>query len=255
MKSAILSERERRRFTEQIKLPSVGIQGQEKLKKSKVLVIGVGGKGTALLQNLTASGIGTIGISDNFTVEEALLPRQSLYGDHDIGKQKAIISKQRLSQISKSVHFELHNICLSEDNILQIFENYDLIADATDNFAAHYLINDAAIMQDKTVVYGAVYHRKGMVAVFNHDSGPSFRCLFPKKPHKSQDSVDEDINGSSVLYHLTGTLMANEVLAVLLGNRVTLSGKMLVFDASDYHLSMEAITKKPENFTRTGFTT
>lgn len=253
MKSVILSEREARRFAEQMKLPSVGLKGQEKLKKAKVLVIGSGGKGTALLQNLTAAGIGTIGISDNFTVEEAFLPRQSLYGDQDIGKQKAIISKQKLARISEMVHIKLHNICLSEENILQIMKDYDLIADATDNFAAHYLINDAAIMLDKAVVFGTVFHRQGMITVFNHEEGPSFRCLFPKIPHNTQDTKDEGIYGLSVLYQITGALMANEVFAVLLGHPVVLSGRMLIFDIADYTFRTKIIAKNPENFKKTGF--
>lgn len=253
MQSAILSEREVRRFAEQVSLPSIGIKGQEKLKLAKVLVIGAGGKGTALMQNLTISGIGTLGISDNSIVEEAHLPKQSLYGDRDIGKQKAIISKQKLSQLSQTVQFELHNICLSEDNILQIFEGYDLIVDATDNFTAHYLINDAAITMNKPFVYGAVYHTHGMVSVFNYDDGPSFRCVFPKTPHNSQNPGDAGIYGSSVLYHITGSLMAHEVLAILLKQPVSLSGKMLVFDISNFSVRMQIISKNPDNFSMTRF--
>ena len=253
MKSEILSDRELRLFSKQIQLPSVGIRGQEKLKEARVLVIGAGGKGSSLLQNLVSAGIGNLGISDNFGIEEVLIPKQSLYGDLDIGKQKAIVAKQKLSQLNHEVNLVLHNICLSEDNILDIFKDYNLVVDATDNFAAHYLINDAAIISKKTVIFGSVFHKQGLITVFNHHNGPSFRCLFPKIPHNTVNPADDGIYGLTILHHITGTIMANEVLSAVLGNHVLLNGKLLIFDISNYSITTEKIERNPENFTITSF--
>jgi molybdopterin/thiamine biosynthesis adenylyltransferase len=248
MTSEVLSEREIRLFSQQIKLPSVGINGQEKLKKARVLIIGAGGKGSAVLQNLAVAGVGLIGISDNYLVEEQNMPMQRLYGDVDLGKQKAIIAKQRINQIVRNASFEVHNICLSPDNILKIFQPYDIIIDATDNFPAHYLINDAAIILKKPVVYGSVFHTLGMVSVFNYNEGPSFRCLYSKKPRQLKNPGDDGILGIGILYSITGTIMANEVLAIILGHPVKLSGRLYIFNIKDYGIKTKSIDRKPENF-------
>jgi len=135
--SEILSAQEIRRYSLQINNASLGVEGQEKIKQAKVLVVGAGGKGSSLMQIMAAVGVGMIGISDNFPVQEADLSRQHLYGSSDLGKQKAIISKQKLIQINHFVEYKLHNVCLSEQNINTICSNYDILIDATDNFTAH----------------------------------------------------------------------------------------------------------------------
>ncbi|MBN2481991.1 MAG: HesA/MoeB/ThiF family protein [Bacteroidales bacterium] len=247
MSSEILTEREIRLFSKQIKLPSVGIPGQEKIKKSRILIIGAGGKGSAVLQNLAVTGVGFIGISDNSFVGEENISIQRLYGDADLGKQKAIISRQRIRQIANSVMYEVHNICLSPDNIFKIIDSYDIIVDATDNFDVHYLINDAAVSLKKPVVFGSVFHMFGMVSVFNFNDGPSFRCLFPKKPDKAKSPGDEGIFAPGLLYNITGTIMANEVLAIILGHHVNLSGQLLTFKITDYSIKIEPVVRKPEN--------
>jgi molybdopterin/thiamine biosynthesis adenylyltransferase len=247
MESEILSESELRRYTRQINLESVGIKGQEKIKKASVLVIGAGGKGASVLQNLVAAGVGKIGISDNLPVEEKNLIKQRLYGNTDIGKQKAIISWRKLIELNHFVNFELHNICIDKNNVLDICKNYAVIVDATDNFPSKYLINDAAIILKKPLVFGTVHDPVGMVSVFNYNMGPSLRCLFPTAPSDKQNSVQKKMPSAGILYSMTGTIMANEVLKIILQINNIISGKLLLLNMLDYTISFNKITKNPKN--------
>jgi molybdopterin/thiamine biosynthesis adenylyltransferase len=248
MKSGILSDKEIRIMAGQIQLPEVGIAGQEKIKNARILVIGAGGKGTSVLQSLVAAGVGTIGITDNILVEEDILPRQSLYGEKDLGKQRAIISAHRLSESGCSSAFTLHNICLMETNILDIIAPYDLLVDATDNFPAHYMINDAAIISGKPFVYGSVNHNAGFVSVFNLPAGPSFRCLYPQRPRSKTLLTDEGLPALNILYQVTGSLMACEALKIIQGIPSAIHGRLLRFHLDTYSVTFETITRKEENF-------
>lgn len=240
-------------MAQQIQLPEVGMGGQEKIKNARVLVIGAGGKGASVLQSLVASGVGTVGITDNMLVEENILPRQSLYGEKDLGKQRAIISAQRLSESGCSSVFTLHNICLMETNILDIIAPYNLLVDATDNLPAHYLINDAAILSGKPCVYGSVNHNAGFVSVFNLPGGPSFRCMYSQRPRNKETLNDEGIPALNVLYRITGSLMASETLKIILGKPSSLNGKLLRFHLDTYSGTFESITRNEENFRIKGF--
>jgi sulfur-carrier protein adenylyltransferase/sulfurtransferase len=248
MKSEVLSDKEIRVLSRQIQLPDIGLAGQEKIKKARVLVIGAGGKGSSVLQNLVCAGIGHIGIADNYLVEEAFLPQQSLYGEMDLGKQKAIISKQRLSDPGRMTSFTLHNICLSETTILNIIAAYDVIVDATDNFSAHYLINDAAIIANKPFVYGSVVHNTGLVTVFNLPGGPSLRCLYPNVPRNKSDFTDKGIPALGLLYHITGTMMACETLKIILELSSPLHGLLLQFELETYKCSFKPISRNEDHF-------
>ncbi len=247
MNSEILSDKEYSRYASQIDLPSVGIEGQEKLKMAKVIVIGAGSKGTTVMQNLAASGIGEIGISDNYIINDKSLSKQRLYGDRDIGKHKAIVSAQKLAGINKLVRYELFNICIDKSNILDICARYSVIVDATDNFPIKYLINDAAVILHKPLVFGHVSNSSGMVSVFNHNDGPSLRCLFPEIPSENKKKAPGNIASSGVLYDITGAIMANEVLKILLGIENTLSGRLLNFNILNYAISFQKIIKNPQN--------
>lgn len=247
MNSEILSEKEFRRYAYQIKLPSVGIEGQEKLKKSKVIVIGAGSKGTVVLQNLANAGIGELGISDNLIVEEKSLSKQRLYGDKDIGKQKAIISRQKLAELNHLVKYELYNIYINKNNILDICNEYSVIVDATDNYQTKYLLNDAAIILQKPIIFGHIHNSTGMVSVFNYNRGPSLRCLFPDIPSEDKNPEVKNIASTGILYNIIGTIMANEVLKVLLNFNNTLSGKLLNFNILDYSISYQKIVKNSKN--------
>ncbi len=247
MESVLLNDGELRRYTHQIKLESIGIKGQEKIKKSKVLVIGAGGTGTAVLQNLAIAGIGKIGISDSLPVEEKSLSKQGLYGNSDIGKQKAIVSRYKLSEINHFVDFELYNIRIEKNNVLDICREYTVLVDATDNFPTRYLINDAAIILRKPLVFGSVLNTTGMVSVFNYKEGPSLRCLFPAEPQGEMSPEQKEITALSTLYNITGTIMANEVLKIILQINNVMSGKLLLFNILDYSISFNKIIKNPIN--------
>jgi sulfur-carrier protein adenylyltransferase/sulfurtransferase len=248
MKSEVLSDREIRVLTEQIQLPDIGIAGQEKIKKASVLVIGAGGKGTAALQSLASAGIGMIGITDNMLVEEKTLPRQSLYGEKDLGKQRAIISANRLTERGCSSQINLHNICLLETNILEIIAPYDLLIDATDNFPAHHMINDAAVIAGKPWVYGSVHNGNALVTTFNYSGGPSFRCLYPQLTKSREPSGNDGIPAISILYGIAGSLMAAEALKIILHKPTQLNGKLLHFQFKTLNTRFTDIKRNDDNF-------
>jgi sulfur-carrier protein adenylyltransferase/sulfurtransferase len=254
MKSEILSEKEIRLYAPQIELSQIGLQGQEKIKQAKVIVIGAGGKGTSVLQHLTSLGTGHIGITDNYLVEESCLTRQRLYGNGDLGKQKAIIAKQKLQEINHLVDFRLHNVCLSDSNILNICEEYDILVDATDNFSSRYLINDAAIALNKPLVFGSIVKSEVHVSVFNYKNGPSLRCLYAASPGKDKKSGTViNILSTGLLTGIAGVVMANEIVKIILGKETPLSGALFVFDINTYTSSLKPITKNAESFNITRF--
>jgi adenylyltransferase/sulfurtransferase len=246
--TASLSEKEIRRYALQIAIPFIGIDGQQKLKSAKVLVVGAGGKGTSVLQNLSTIGVGMLGISDNCPVEESSLSRQYLYGNSDLGKQKAIISKQKLQEINHLVKYELHNVYLSRENILAISRPYDILVDTTDNFTARYLINDAAITLNKPLVFCQTLNGEGLVSVFNYRNGPSLRCLYPE-PVVAEESVSgKQFSCHVALMSMLGAITANEVSKIILDQETVLSGKVLRINAAEYSFSTSGIIKKPKNF-------
>jgi molybdopterin/thiamine biosynthesis adenylyltransferase len=247
MESRSLNESELRRYSSQIKKLSRGAEDQQRIKDASILVIGAGGKGTSVLQNLATAGIGQIGIADNFPVEEKYLSKQRLYGSVDIGKEKAIISKQKLKDLNHLIDFELHNVCINSKNILDICREYKIIIDATDNFPARYLINDAAVILNKPVVFGSVFNSLGMVTVFNLNKGPTLRCLYPDPPSGDEKPEIKSIAGIGILYNIVGTIMANEALKIILQIENILSGKLLIFNISDYSISFKSIKLNPVN--------
>jgi molybdopterin/thiamine biosynthesis adenylyltransferase len=243
MKSDILSNREVRIFKNQINLLSVGLEGQEKIKKSKVLIVGAGGKGACTLQNLSAAGVGYLGICDNHIVEEVAIPRQSLYGHGDLGKQKAIISKQRLLENNHISKFKIHNIYLAENNINSITSTYDIIVDATDNYITHLIIDDAAQKMKKPVVFGSLNNPCGTIGVFNFNCGPSFRLCYPSNPgYQSNNPLFSVIPGEGFLYSFIGSIMASEVLKIILSIPSILNKKLLKFDLLNYQFTLDSIS-------------
>jgi len=228
MSSNQLSNKEFRRYQRQIILPEIGEGGQLKLKESKVLVVGVGGLGTPILQYLSAGGVGHIGIVDYDMVAESNLQRQILFGVNDLGKLKAIIAKERLSSLNPDVDFEIYNLKLSTDNVLRIIEDYDLVFDATDNFSTRFLINDACVISGKPWVYGAISSFEGQVSVFNYKDGPTLRCLYPETPPEGSYRPASDGGLLGVLPGMIGCYQASEAIKVLTGYGDPLSGKLLV---------------------------
>lgn len=246
--STLLSDKEMRRYALQIGMSPIGLEGQERIKKAKVLVIGAGGKGGAVLQNLATVGVGKIGICDNYPVQEDELARQYLYGNSDLGKQKAIISKQKLEEINHLIKYELHNVCLNENNINLICHPYDVLIDATDNFPSRYLINKAAIELGKPLIYGEVVNNLGLTSVFNYKDGPSFKCLYPEPLKNAERPCSTNFSCQVAVMSIIGSIMANETLKVILSQETKLSGNLLQFEGGSYTFSLQKIEKNPANF-------
>lgn len=227
----LLSSEEKKQYSRHLQLDEIGLTGQLKLKQAKVLVIGAGGLGCPVLQYLTAGGIGTIGIIDDDCVEQSNLQRQILFTINDIGLNKAECAAKRLQQLNPFTTFITYVKKLSSDNAIELFKSYDIIVDGTDNFPTRYLVNDAAVLANKPIVFGSIFKFKGQVSVFNFKNGPTYRCLYPTPPKPSEVPNCSEIGVLGVLPGIIGCLQANEVLKIILGLGTLLSGKLLTFDA------------------------
>ncbi len=219
------------RYNRHIILSDVGPEGQNNISNAKVLVIGAGGLGCPVLQYLAAAGVGTLGVIDFDIVEESNLQRQILFGTSSLGQNKALAAKDRLEDLNPTIIINAFTEALTPQNALELFKNYDVIVDGTDNFETRYLINDAAIITNKPVVYGAIYKFEGQVSVFNYNNDPSYRCLFPEVPKKGSVANCSEVGVLGVLPGIIGTMQANEVLKIILGFNGVLSGKLFCYNS------------------------
>lgn len=219
------------RYSRHIILPEIGEKGQDKLTQAKVLVIGAGGLGCPILQYLAAAGIGTLGIVDFDIIEESNLQRQILFGMSTLGKNKALAAKERLEDINPTISITAYPERLTANNAVSLFNKYDIIVDGTDNFKTRYLINDASLITNKPLVYGAIYKFEGQVSVFNYQNGPSYRCIFPTPPKAGAVANCSEVGVLGVLPGIIGSMQANEVLKLILGLGNVLSGKLLCYNA------------------------
>jgi molybdopterin/thiamine biosynthesis adenylyltransferase len=248
MESVFLTPREIRRYSKQIMIPEIGLAGQEELKKAKVLVIGAGGLGCPVLQYLAAAGVGKIGIVEFDKVDETNLQRQVLYGSLDVGKLKAIIAKNWLAQFNSLIEIEIFNLRLSASNSVEIIKHFDLVVDATDNWEVRYIINDSCVILNIPMVHGAIFKFEGQVSVFNYKGGPTYRCFNEdSKTGNFKNPRPADVGLMGVLPGITGTIMANEVIKIVTGTGQVLSGKLLIFNISDYSFHTINIENVPEN--------
>ncbi|MEN2401700.1 HesA/MoeB/ThiF family protein [Flavobacterium sp. MC2016-06] len=216
------------RYNRQTILPEIGENGQDKLGKAKVLVIGAGGLGAAILPYLAAAGVGEIGIVDDDSIEISNLQRQVIYKTEAVGKYKADEAKAMINELNPLVKVNSITEKLSGNNAIQLFENYDIIVDGTDNLAVKYLINDACIVTNKPMVYGSIFRFEGQVSVFNYQNGPTYRCLFPDENSQSANCRDAGVIGISV--GIIGMLQANEVIKMILEIGDVLKGRILVYN-------------------------
>lgn len=219
------------RYNRHIILSEIGPDGQDKLSKAKVLVIGAGGLGCPILQYLAAAGVGTIGIIDFDKVELSNLQRQVLFGASSLGENKAIAAKNRLEDLNSDIVINAYPEALTYQNALELFNQYDIIIDGSDNFETRYLVNDACIITNKPLVFGAIYKFEGQVSVFNYQNGPSYRCLFPNPPQKDTVPNCSEIGVLGVLPGIIGSMQANEIIKLILGIGDVLSGKLLCYNS------------------------
>ncbi len=247
----MLSEKELVRYSRHLLLPEIGLTGQEKIKTAKVLVIGAGGLGCPALVYLTAMGIGEIGIVDFDKVEESNLQRQILYSVDDIGKLKIEAAASKLNKRNPFVKFNSYPVRFYNENALEIISNYDIVIDGTDNFATRYLINDACVLMNKPLVYGAIYKFEGQVSVLNYTdssgkTGPTYRCLFPTPPPSGSVPNCSEIGVLGILPGIIGTLQATETIKIITGIGKLLSGKLLLFDALSMNFQTIEIARNNE---------
>ncbi|MBF4507483.1 HesA/MoeB/ThiF family protein [Flavobacterium sp. JLP] len=216
------------RYNRQIILPEIGEDGQRKLAKAKVLIIGAGGLGAAVLPYLAAAGVGEIGIVDHDVIELSNLQRQVIYKTSAVGKYKVEEAKAMISEFNPGIKVNAIAEKLSGKNAISLFENYDIIVDATDNLSIKYLINDACLIAKKPMVYGSIFRFQGQVSVFNYQDGPTYRCLYPEENNKVLNCEDAGVIGISV--GIIGMLQANEVIKMILEIGEVLNGKILVYN-------------------------
>jgi molybdopterin/thiamine biosynthesis adenylyltransferase len=248
MDSEKLSQREIRRYSKQIMIPEIGINGQEKLKQAKVLVVGAGGLGCPVLQYLTVAGVGKIYIIEFDVVDETNLQRQVLYGSDDVGKLKSIIAKNRLEHLNSLNEFGIINLRLDSSNALKSLKDFDLIVDATDNLETRYIINDACVILNKPMVHGSIFKFEGLVSVFNYKGGPTYRCYNPPPGKKAyKNPLPSQVGLFGVLPGITGTYMANEVIKIITETGEVLSGKLLLINIFNNSFRTFSVNNIPEN--------
>ncbi len=223
-----MTNKDIRRYERHIQLDEVGVEGQQKILEAKVLVVGAGGLGCPVLIYLAAAGVGNIGIVDCDIVSENNLQRQILYNLADVGKHKAIVAKEKIVNQNPDCNVEVFNTFVNSYNIEKIAENYDIIVAATDNYESRYLIDDLCGKTDKIMVFGSIKEYEGQVSVFNYNNGPSYSDLFPDIPLDWDKKPATGVIG--VLPGITGTIMAAEVIKVILEMGDVMSGKLMVFD-------------------------
>ncbi|MCH7403398.1 molybdopterin-synthase adenylyltransferase MoeB [Belliella kenyensis] len=221
---------EMNRYSRQIILPEFGLEGQHQLKNAKVLIIGAGGLGCPILQYLTSSGVGHIGIVDDDQVSESNLHRQILYDDSDLGKPKVVVAAEKLTRLNPFVKIDSHGIRLSQDNAKDIFVKYDLVIDGSDNFTTRYLVNDTCVALGKPLIFGSILKFEGQVSVFNYQNGPQYRDLFPDPPAEHEVPNCSEIGVIGILPGLIGMYMSYEAIKVICKLGETLSGKLLVIN-------------------------
>lgn len=239
------------RYSRQIQLKEFGTKAQAKLTAAKVLVVGAGGLGVPVLTYLNAMGIGELGIVEADGVSLSNLHRQVLYSADEVGQSKLEVAIKKLKKQNPDTHIVSHNTFLSPDNALGIIGTYDVIVDATDNFPTRYLINDACVILNKPFIYGALHGFEGQVSVFNHNSGPTYRCLFPKMPsaHEVPNCNAHGVLG--VIPGIVGNLQALEAVKVLTGIGEVLSGKLLLFNGLEQTFQKINFSANPENLSIT----
>lgn len=221
------------RYSRQTILPEIGDEGQEKLKKAKVLVIGAGGLGCPILQYIATAGVGFIGIMDFDTIEIHNLHRQILYTESEIGQQKAIVAQNIVSKLNPLIQAEAITEKLTVENAAQIIEQYDIVVDGSDNFTTRYLVNDTCVTLNKPLVYGSILKFEGQVAVFNHYGSKNLRDLFPEMPDPKY-VPNCNVNGVlGTLPGIIGTMMAHETLKLIL-ELPSLKNELVLFNTLDW---------------------
>ena len=240
-----LSNEEIARYSRHLILPEVGMEGQQKLKAAKVLCVGTGGLGAPLALYLTAAGVGTIGLVDFDVVDESNLQRQIIHSQLTVGMLKVDSAEVMLKGLNKNVNVVKHNAMLTSANALEIFREYDVIADGTDNFQTRYLVNDACVLTGKPNAYGSIFRFEGQASVFATEEGPCYRCLYPEPPPPGLVPSCAEGGVLGILPGLVGVIQATEVIKLILGIGEPLIGRLLLVDALGMQFRTLKLRKNP----------
>ena len=240
-----LSRDEILRYSRHLLIPEVGLEGQRKLKRSSVLIIGTGGLGSPVSLYLAAAGIGRIGLVDYDVVDSSNLQRQVIHGTSTVGKLKVESARAKLLDLNPDIQVDIYNEPYTSENAMRIAKEYDIILDGTDNFPTRYLTNDVAVFLGKPNVYASIYRFDGQVSVFYAQEGPCYRCLFPEPPPPGLVPSCAEGGVLGVLPGTIGTLQATEALKVLLGIGEPLIGKLLLYNALDMTFDFVKLKKNP----------
>ena len=244
--AAELTVDEIRRYSRHLIIPDVGMDGQKRLKNAKVLVVGAGGLGSPALMYLAAAGVGTLGIVDFDTVDESNLQRQVIHGVSDVGRPKAESAADSIREINPLIQVNIHNFALDNSNVMELFAQYDLILDGTDNFATRYLVNDAAVLLGKPYVWGSIYRFDGQASVFWAEHGPCYRCLYPEPPPPGMVPSCAEGGVLGVLCASIGSIQVNEAIKLLTGIGEPLVGRLMVYDALEMEYRKIKVRKDPD---------
>ena len=245
-KGNALSKEEVLRYSRHLIMPEVGMEGQLKLKQARVLCIGTGGLGAPLCLYLAAAGVGHIGLVDFDVVDFTNLQRQVLFGTSDVGQPKITAAADRLRNLNPEIQIDAIEARLSSENALELFRDYDIIVDGTDNFPTRYLVNDACVLLGKPNVYGSIFRFEGQITVFGYPDGPCYRCLYPEPPPPGLVPSCAEGGVLGVLPGIVGTIQAAETLKLIIGKGQPLVGRLLLFDALGMKFRELKLRKNPE---------
>ena len=234
-----------RRYSRHLIIPDVGMAGQRRLKTSRVLCVGAGGLGSPALMYLAAAGVGTLGIVEFDVVDESNLQRQIIHSQSTIGMSKAESAKARILEINPYVNVEVHDTRLDSENVMDLFSQYDLIVDGTDNFATRYLVNDACVLLNKPYIWGSIYRFEGQASVFWSEHGPCYRCLYPEPPPPGMVPSCAEGGVLGVLCASIGSIQTTEAIKLLTGIGDPLVGRLMTYDGLEMVYRTLKIRKDP----------
>jgi adenylyltransferase/sulfurtransferase len=244
--AAVLNNDEILRYSRHLIMPEVGMEGQQKLKAARVLCIGAGGLGSPLTLYLTAAGVGTLGIVDFDVVDYTNLQRQIIHSTADVGRKKLESAAEKLKAINPFLNLRTFETKLTSENALELFREFDIIADGTDNFPTRYLVNDACVLSGKPNVYGSIFRFEGQASVFATDEGPCYRCLYPEPPPPGLVPSCAEGGVLGILPGLVGVIQATETIKLILGQGEPLIGRLLLVDALGMNFREVKLRKNPD---------
>jgi sulfur-carrier protein adenylyltransferase/sulfurtransferase len=244
--AAELTVDEVKRYSRHLIIPEIGMTGQKRLKNAKVLCVGAGGLGSPALLYLAAAGVGTLGVIDFDVVDESNLQRQVIHGQSDVGRPKAESARDSIAEINPYVNVVVFEEQLSTDNVMEIFSQFDLIVDGTDNFATRYMVNDACVLLGKPYVWGSIFRFDGQASVFWAEYGPCYRCLYPDPPPPGMVPSCAEGGVLGVLCASIGSIQVNEAIKLITGVGESLSGRLMIYDALEMSYRSVRVRKDPE---------